>query len=466
MSKPTKPKIYQLKITLNDIRPRIWRRILVPGEFTLLQLHDVLQVVMGWTNSHLHQFTISGEDYGYPEDDIFGELGIKDETHCKINNMIPKEGFRFSYTYDFGDNWQHTVTVEKFLPANKGIRYPTCLKGKRACPPEDVGGHWGYGTFLEAVNDPTHPEHEEYLTWIGEKFDPNEFDLDAVNARLKQFDYRNWIAKTPETTLLKAGAPGELFSLLDPKRLEILLSGEVNSTAKSLPLRRDTVSMLTYLRDNKVTGTQSTGNFPLKAVRGISSLFVSPPILETTVGKYTWRFRSEDDVWEVYFVHTLAVVSGLIQGGRSRLWRLTEAGDSFLSASETIQVWILHTAWWTQTDWMIAYHFLAFEEELLNDFKSSALEMLLDIPAEQRISFEPFADQLIQESGLYWPIEDQDSARSTLRTAVKRMVVQQLEEFGVLSAEYETEMLGKSKVKKLKSFMITPFGQALLKTLK
>jgi len=310
MNKQTRSKIYQLKITLNDISPPIWRRIQIPGEFTLGQLHDVLQIVMGWTNSHLHQFTINGEYYGDPEDDIFGELGIKDETRCKLNKMIPKEGFRFSYLYDFGDSWHHTILVEKFLPANKEIRYPTCLKGKRACPPEDVGGYPGYEMFLKAINDPAHPQYNDYMTWIGGKFDPDEFDLDAINEYLGQFDYRDWIGTTPRIGL-DANSGEELQTLFDPDRLEILLTKEGKSTAESLPLRRDTVAMLTYLRDNKVTGTQSTGNFPLKAVEGIARLFVNPPILKTS----TWRFRSEDDVWEVFFVHTLAAVNGLIKGG-------------------------------------------------------------------------------------------------------------------------------------------------------
>ncbi|NIO70893.1 MAG: hypothetical protein GTN71_18125, partial [Anaerolineae bacterium] len=116
--------------------------------------------------------------------------------------------------------------------------------------------------------------------------------------------------------------------------------------AEALPLRRDMVTLLTYLRDNRVTGTQSTGNLPLKAVREVTAHFVHPPQLESTIGDRTRRVRSEDDVWPLYFLHTLAYVGGLLEGGPSRRWRLTPDGEKFLTASSPIQVWILFAFWW------------------------------------------------------------------------------------------------------------------------
>ena len=96
------------------------------------------------------------------------------------------EKYKFSYEYDFGDNWQHTVLVEKILPEEKGKHYPNCSKGKRACAPEDVGGAWGYVDFLEALQDAKHPDHEDMLEWVGGEFDPEEFDIKYVNERLRQ----------------------------------------------------------------------------------------------------------------------------------------------------------------------------------------------------------------------------------------------------------------------------------------
>jgi hypothetical protein len=125
--------------------------ILVPGNTTLLMLHDILQIVMGWEDYHLHMFTIEGLFYGNPADDEYGELGTANEASYKLSQVIEREGQRFGYEYDFGDSWEHTLLVEKIFLPQESVHYPMCLKGRRACPPEDVGGVWGYGYFLEAV---------------------------------------------------------------------------------------------------------------------------------------------------------------------------------------------------------------------------------------------------------------------------------------------------------------------------
>jgi hypothetical protein len=177
--------VYQIKVSLNGSHPPIWRRILVPDNTTLLKLHDILQIVMGWEESHLHAFSIDGQSYGDPEDDEYGDLGTINEKRVRLNQVIPGEKFQFKYEYDFGDSWEHTLLVEKVLPPEAGVHYPVCVKGKRACPPEDVGGVWGYEEFLEAIKDPNHSEHDTYLEWAGEDFDPEAFDLEQINQRLK-----------------------------------------------------------------------------------------------------------------------------------------------------------------------------------------------------------------------------------------------------------------------------------------
>ena len=184
----TPKSIYQLKITLNDSKPPIWRRILVPDSISLHQLHTILQIVMGWTNSHLHQFIIDDEYYGDPEDDEMGDM--KNEKRYRLNQFVRRKGFKFIYEYDFGDSWEHIILVEAILPIQKGAQYPICLEGKRACPPEDVGGVWGYEEFLEVISNPKHPEHEEMLEWVGEDFDPEFFDIEDANLGLRQFASR------------------------------------------------------------------------------------------------------------------------------------------------------------------------------------------------------------------------------------------------------------------------------------
>jgi Plasmid pRiA4b ORF-3-like protein len=175
-------RVYQLKITLKDIRPPIWRRVLVP-DCSLAGLHEVIQAAMGWENSHLYDFEVGGERYTDPRG--LADLDMEDASRARLSQVARKEKAKFRYTYDFGDNWQHEVLVEKFLLPEEGQEYPVCVAGKRACPPEDVGGPWGYMEFAEAIRDPEHERHEEFLEWRGE-FDPEEFDLDAVNEKLRR----------------------------------------------------------------------------------------------------------------------------------------------------------------------------------------------------------------------------------------------------------------------------------------
>ncbi len=181
-SAQTAGKIFQLKITLKDIRPPVWRRVQV-RDCSLADLHEVIQVAMGWENYHLYDFEVGGERYTDPRG--MDDLDMEDAGRVRLGQLAPKEKAKFRYTYDFGDNWQHEVLVEKILPPQEGREYPVCIAGKRACPPEDVGGPWGYTEFAEAIRDPEHEQHEEFLEWRGE-FDPEGFDLEAVNKQLKR----------------------------------------------------------------------------------------------------------------------------------------------------------------------------------------------------------------------------------------------------------------------------------------
>jgi hypothetical protein len=178
--------IYQLKITLRDIKPPMWRRVQLESSITLSQLHLIIQAAMGWYNCHLHSFSIQGIEYGKSDPD-YG-LDLKDENKAKLNQVVKQEKSKFSYTYDFGDSWEHTILVEKILPKEPKVSYPLCIKAKRACPPEDCGGAWGYMEFLEAIQDPQHPEYENFQEWIGGNFDSEFCDLQEINQRLSDFE--------------------------------------------------------------------------------------------------------------------------------------------------------------------------------------------------------------------------------------------------------------------------------------
>lgn len=178
-------EVYQLKITLRGVsKPPVWRRVTVPAAATLDRLHDVIQQVMGWQDGHLHVFSTPSEEYGMPGSD----LGYADERRATLDEVLGRPGASMRYTYDFGDDWEHDIVLEKILPPGLGTGAPSCLAGKGACPPEDCGGAWGYASLKEVLADPDHEEHGDLLDWLGlasaAEFDPRLFRLDEVNARL------------------------------------------------------------------------------------------------------------------------------------------------------------------------------------------------------------------------------------------------------------------------------------------
>jgi len=179
--------VYQFKITLENIKPDIWRKIEVPENYTFWDLHVAIQDAMGWWDSHLHQFDIkeprTGKklQFGLPvEEDFWGELEIYPGWEEKIVNFFNMENRRAIYEYDFGDGWIHRILLQKIKPREKDIQYPRCLSGKRACPPEDCGGTGGYEELLDILSDPEHPEHDDMMMWAGKEFDPEFFDPEEV----------------------------------------------------------------------------------------------------------------------------------------------------------------------------------------------------------------------------------------------------------------------------------------------
>lgn len=177
-------QVYQFKIMLKGTKPPVWRRIQVPETYTFWDLHVAIQDAMGWLDYHLHAFELVNPftgiktEIGMPDEEFGRE--ILPEWKQKIADWFSTENRSADYRYDFGDNWEHIVKLEKILPRNKNVRYPTCIDGKRTCPPEDCGGVWGYEDFLEAMKNPNHERHEELLEWIGGEFDPEHFDVEEV----------------------------------------------------------------------------------------------------------------------------------------------------------------------------------------------------------------------------------------------------------------------------------------------
>jgi len=182
-------KRLQLKITLDEVEPPVWRRVLVRDDLTFLQLHQVIQAAMGWGDYHMHQFELASPRLfigTQSKDGLFFDAGpsMLPERTTRLADVLERKR-KFRYWYDFGDDWWHTLAVEKRLPGEPDGPPAELLAGEGACPPEDSGGPWGYPRMLATAADPAHPEHEDIREWLGD-FDPAAFDLAAHVKRVKR----------------------------------------------------------------------------------------------------------------------------------------------------------------------------------------------------------------------------------------------------------------------------------------
>lgn len=180
-------RVYQLRIELQNIQPLIWRRILVPDSVKLAKLDRIIQAAVGWTNSHLHDWHIEQQRYGIPDEQWGGSGDMRDDRKFTVSAVLGERVQAFSYSYDFGDGWDHRITVEQRLPVQPGQNdWPMCMAGENACPPEDVGGPPGYMDFLEAMHNQAHDQHAEYWRWWGGPFDATAFSINAANIAIRK----------------------------------------------------------------------------------------------------------------------------------------------------------------------------------------------------------------------------------------------------------------------------------------
>ena len=176
-------RLYSLYVQLAEIEPSIWRRLAVPGPSTLHDLHGILQAAMPWQDSHLYQFEVGDTRYEDPNPDD-RDPSVPDPRAVSLDQLGLVQGDRFRYTYDFGDDWHHDLTVEGVVPLPREVLRPLCLGGARACPPEDCGGVGGYEELLGALRRPQSAAAREFHEWLGRVYDPEELDLAAINLRL------------------------------------------------------------------------------------------------------------------------------------------------------------------------------------------------------------------------------------------------------------------------------------------
>jgi hypothetical protein len=235
--------------------------------------------------------------------------------------------------------------------------------------------------------------------------------------------------------------------------------------AENLALRRDAVTVLRYVSDHKVVGTQSTGNFSLKVVREVTARFVEPPVLDTIIGDHTYRLRSEDDVWPLVLIHTLLYDGELLSLDPPHRWQVTEFGERFLASSPVFQVWMLSATWWYWSEWHIAYPIAGLGEGPPPGFKRATLDHLLALPVERPVPFVAFTDRLIEKTGLEWTSENKTYHQMLLRGAVERIVVRLLATFEVLEPRYEKIPGSTRTYPELVEFQVTRFGRDMLECL-
>jgi hypothetical protein len=176
-------EIATLRIELKDSNPAIWRVVEVPTSITLKVLHDIVQAAMGWLDYHLWEMVIDGQTYGLPMEEDWGTTPRKVAARARLRDVLSPGTSRIAYTYDFGDNWEHSITVSDARPGDTGTAYPRFIAGERDCPPEDCGGITGFYEMLEARDDPTHSDHADICDWL-DGYDPDELDILPIKVAL------------------------------------------------------------------------------------------------------------------------------------------------------------------------------------------------------------------------------------------------------------------------------------------
>ena len=459
---PKQAQVYQLKITLKHVQPPVWRRIVVPENISFDILHLLIQIIMGWKGYHLHEFEIENRVYGMPDEDGYFDDETLDESDYRLNKLGLKEGSKFSYIYDFGDDWEHSIVVEKTLPAESEIKYPICLSGKRACPPEDVGGPWGYKDFLEAFYDPEHKDHEDRKEWAGD-FDAEHFDLTEINQVLDEVIITKSgnldVRASEDHSLRMAEFQMELLEPLAP--VSKAMTGEEKSLFKQVPLRKNVLVILKYLKNNRVVGTEGTGNFPVKAVREIYQKFENAPMPTIILKQALQRIRSEDDVEQLAFVHHFAYISKLIDGGKKLPWALTPSGEQFLGYTAVEQTIVLFLFW------LLA---LGLEDKLENedlscgvpfDLHFSIIDSLFQQPVGVEMSYTQFWNSWANEHQFLASGIEMDQIETLFQTLITQTIMAPMIEFGAITGSIGNNLPLLNAEVDRNTFHLTPLGKKL-----
>lgn len=452
----------QLKISISGIDPPIWRRILVSPKTTLLDLHDIIQYSLGWKDSHLFIFQIGPMEFVNPLDwqedsDNFqsAELGI-------LGELIPKyipEGESFTYIYDLGDYWVHHIFVEKVNLAKENIRVPICMSGNRACPPEDIGGSYGYQQLLNGIK---YPEllHDVGLDYSDlSDFDPEEFNIESINKGLKDYiKVRNLQRLSSWKTRVDFYNPIDDFSSIWTKNI----TGDDLVYIKALPFRQDLVTMLKYLQNNKVKGTPALGNFPRKHIRAMTEGFINSPELDIKIGDRVFKLQTEDEVPDLVFMHTFANAIGLILGGENLNWDVSFLGEMFLEREPHQQVWFLTKFWLKWFDWYFCYQFDDILQMIdLHKFKIIVGKLFLNYQSNFPIDLEKIIMD-INKSDPNWIVFKHDGLRNGKKFFLLDVVIKPFEKLGLIETQ-KRQYFDYEYFHMIEKVVVTDFGKSLLK---
>lgn len=325
MAKPNS-NAYQIKVSLIGAQPPIWRRLLIEPDTTFQDLHRIIQVAMGWQASHLHLFQAGdGRLIGDPAEDFEGMMNFLDESVLAVSSVLSSEGQQLKYEYDFGDSWEHEVKLEKILAGEKAVPLPECIKAARQCPPEDVGGLYGFYEFLDAMDDAAHPEHVAVREWCGgEQYDPEFVDVGQINEILLERDALFSGTEPdfpPQASDFFGLSPNQVDELLQsplncPSVFKPLFNAEaVNRELDTAPVMRMAKALIDDMGDKGIRLT-GKGNLPLKHVKamieagGESIVF---PMAGFSAA------RSEEDVLGVHLTRLLMEIAGYTKKEKGRL---------------------------------------------------------------------------------------------------------------------------------------------------
>lgn len=452
-------QILQLKITLDEISPPIWRRVLVSDNNDLYDLHAIIQILFQWEGYHLHEFKIKNLYYGEPEEE-FQSYIIHDELDYKLRDFNLRPGSRFKYKYDFGDNWNHSILVEKVLPFDKIKKLPGLVDGKRAAPPEDVGGSWMYEQFLEFLKNPEDSEYKDKLGWYIDDFDPEKFPRETIEYWLdlvhqKQTNWqvrRNLFFEDQEGWLPIEVALEQFYTSINIDDLKII---------SNLSICKDVNSLLNYIQKNKITGTTSTGNFPQKAVKEIAALLAEPPQLVHEFRDKSFTLKNEYEVWPVFFVHLIAFNAFLIEGGKSKRWMLTELGEIFQKSAIAIQYYLLFANWWFAGDWKVVHGDCWIIQSIPSFFNRLIHYLLMSVEPEKSVHFDDFCHIIKRDLGYDWDSDFDDRNMWRFSFDIERMIIRPLELFGVIKTDRKISTLSEIHLP-FSTFQLTSLGRKIL----